>query len=393
MNNQQTSGDQLVQLQNIAYIKQFMRRGSVKTLMVVSFLQAFIAGISTFMSKSILSEVMALVLEFAEASGDDISGIENFSSFSSIFQSISGLYAILSIVLGLILPVSLLIIIMRAHSDEPTVIAKGAVKFLHIMSIIQFVISIIAPVVSIFATIITVASGNIEALSSMTSPIVSQFLNCLYYYFLTKFLASIKNSSNGYSLTSTGAKGVGVYSVIFAITCGMALVLLIIVMVIFTSLSSSETVSSNDFWGTLISSGIIETVTPIIFIGLINILLSTIYHISMAVTAFGYRDTVTQAVRASFAAQGNNPYNRANGTTNSPFRTYGGNSVYSNYNYTNSASNGQQSYHNISNNQNTTTVVEENIPENNFVQPNENVYNNTPINNNNDNFSSGNFNL
>lgn len=355
MNNQQTSGDQLVQLQNIAYMKQFMRRGSIKVLMVISFLQALITGISSLIFKGLFSKIIALIPEFAAASGAEIDGMEDLNTFTTLFGSLSVIYAIASIILGLILPVSLLIIILRAHNDEPTVIATGAVKLLYVLSMIQFVFSIIAPIISIFGTIFTVVSGNTEVLSNMVSSVISQFLNCLYYYFLTRFLASVKNSSNGHSLISKGAKGVGVYSVIFAILNALALVVLVIILIIFTSLSSSTTVSSDDFWGFLISSGIIETFTPIIFIGLISVLLSTVYQVAMAMTAFGYRDTVIQAVRASFAAQGNNPYNRANGTVNSPFRTYGGNNSYSNYNYTNSGSSSQQSY------QNTTTTDNEKL--------------------------------
>ena len=60
MNNQQemSVGEQFVRLQNIAYIKQFLRKGSIKLLMVASLLCTFVTGFFAFSFVGIIKNII-----------------------------------------------------------------------------------------------------------------------------------------------------------------------------------------------------------------------------------------------------------------------------------------------------------------------------------------------
>ena len=64
---------------------------------------------------------------------------------------------------------------------------------------------------------------------------------------------------------------------------------------------------------------------------LIGVFLNLLYSCALAATSMGYTNMVTAMIRASFAAS-NNAAQNANMKS---FRTYGGGSLYSNYNYSN----------------------------------------------------------
>jgi len=348
MNNQQlNNGDQFVRLQNIAYIKQFLRKGSIKVMMVVSFISAFLTGYMFLSIGSILDSIK----EFAYMSNSSMN-IDELNALISIFSSFFAVIGIIAIVINLILPVTLLVIIIRAHNDDPTVVPSGAITFLYILSIIGFVFMIISCVLSIVSTIIAIVNTNSLSQASDSSGgvvggnIFSYVFSCLYWFFQFKFLGSVKNSSKGNALVSAGAQGFGVYSIIYAILCGICTVICLVFFVIMMSFSSSPNQMLPDEFGQLISSGLISSMLTYFVIATIILVLSTIYQIAAASTAFGYKNTVTEAIRASYTAPSNNPYNRANGTINSPFRTYGGDSAYKNYNYSNSGYGGQQGYAN-----------------------------------------------
>lgn len=350
MNNEQlNAGDQFVQLQNIAYIKQFLRKGSIKVMMIVSFISAFLVGY-LFLS---VNNILDFLRKLSYTSGFDL----NMDKFNAAINIFTGLFSVIGIVvtiLNLILPITLLIIIIRAHNDNPSVVPSGAITFLHILSIIQFIFMIVSCVImvisSIFLIIASDSRGNLASvIASSISNVFSYFITCLYYFFQTKFLGSVKNSAKGGNLISTGATGFGVYSVIYSISYGIGAVILLVLFIIAMSLSSSSNQMLPNELEVLFSSGMISSILTYLGICIAISVLSTIYQIAASVTAFGYKNTVTEAVRASFAAQANNPYNRANATINSPFRTYGGNNAYTNYNYSNSGSNGQQNYTNQQN--------------------------------------------
>ena len=363
MNNEQVSGDQLIQLQNFAYLKQFMNRISVKVLMVASFLQVVMIVVSCFVMNGKINALIYNMLEFMGVSESEIESTQNGLDIFGAFMGVSG---VIAIAVGLILPVTLLIITLRANNDDPAVVPKGAVQFLHVLSIIQFVFSIIVAVIGLIGAVSTVASSQNN--TDGTNPVLSAVflvivcvISCLYYYYQTKFLSSLKLSCNGYSLISAGAKGFGVCAVIFAIANGFVFILMAIVFIVFSSFSSTTQLGDgNAEWQLLVQLGFMDFMLPIFAIITIIYLINMVVQIAMAMTAFSYKNTVTEAVRASYAVASNNPYNRANATANSPFKTYGGGNAYGNYNYSTSNSSGQQGYqHSAGNNSAPTIAVEE----------------------------------
>ena len=64
MNNQVNNFDQMSQLENIARVKQFMRKGSVKLLMIVSFLQAVFIMVGSAMLGGLIEPLFKTLMEF-----------------------------------------------------------------------------------------------------------------------------------------------------------------------------------------------------------------------------------------------------------------------------------------------------------------------------------------
>ena len=58
MNNPQSVGEQLLQLQNIAYVKQFMQKLSVKALFLVTLLMAVCNAIVNFLLADIYPSLL-----------------------------------------------------------------------------------------------------------------------------------------------------------------------------------------------------------------------------------------------------------------------------------------------------------------------------------------------
>ncbi len=370
MNYQKDTADQVVKLQNIAYVKQFMQKTSIKLLAVVAFFQAILTGYTFFKFTDIFEAIITFASnmspEFASSSSDMLIEFELMMNALSVVFTVIG---ILAVGFALILPVTLLVIIIRASNENPSVVPSGAVNFLKVLSAIQLVLMIISGALSLLGSIITLISGNTSAVGvnsqasnvfSVILSIITILLSCFYYYLQFRFLSSVHTSAKGNVLLYTGAKGYGVYSVIFAIFSGLYAVGFSIFLIIMGSLSNSDTLMSDDAVGTLFMESI-DIIMPFFVLMFASVLLSFLYQVLMAVVAFGYKNTVVDAIRASYAtAQGVNPYNRASGTGNSPFRTYGGNGSYSNYNY-NIANNlsqasGQTSVKGRTSSQNVTTI-------------------------------------
>lgn len=366
MNNQQSVGEQMIQLQNIAYVKQFMQKGCVKVLFLVTLLLAVANGLFTYSFKSIYNLLFKFIENFE---GNNIDAEEFFLTANMMDLSLT-ISSVLTVVFGLILPITLLYIIIRSRSDNPSVVPLGAVKFLYVLSFIQTILAIV------LSSIMAIAQFfSIFAAESITIGVISfifclsyLFIYCLYYILQTKFLGAIKHSCTGYSLIYGSSKGFGIYSVLIAICSGiMSAIFIVMAIVCFSLFSSNDFVNNPDFDIFLAMGGeeLLENLKPIAIIAIAIAILKTLYHILLAVTAFSYRDTVTAAVRESFVS-----HKRTNINANSPFRTYGGSNSYTNYNYSSSGSGSQQNYAAANNNANNR------VPEEKSVDSNFNPYSN-----------------
>ena len=95
MNNQVNNFDQMSQLENIARVKQFMRKGSVKLLMIVSFLQAVFIMVGSAMLGGLIEPLFKTLMEFMTKYGAregivmpyDLSKLDA-TAFSSLSSSI-----------------------------------------------------------------------------------------------------------------------------------------------------------------------------------------------------------------------------------------------------------------------------------------------------------------
>lgn len=349
MNNQPSIGEQMLLLQNIAYVKQFMQKGSVKVLFLVTLLSAIANGLFTYSFK----EIYDVLFKFIEnVSGVKIIDTEEFFLVADMINSSLTISSIVTVIFGLILPVTLLYIIIRSRSDNPSVVPSGAVKFLYVLSFIQTIaviaicsITAIAQFFSIFA-----ADSIVEAVISFIFCIVYLFVFCFYYILQTKFLGAIKHSCTGYSLIYGSSKGFGTYSVIIAICSGIMSAISIVISIVCYSLFSSNDLESNPDFDTFLEMGgteLFEAIKPIAVIFIAITILYTLYYVLLAVIAFSYKDMVAVAVRESFVSHKNIV------NTNSAFKTYGGSNSYTNYNYSSSNSGSQQNYATASNTNNT----------------------------------------
>ncbi|MEE1154397.1 MAG: hypothetical protein UH241_04495 [Acutalibacteraceae bacterium] len=388
MNNPKNTADQVVVLQNIAYVKQFMQKTSIKLLAVVAFLQAILVGYTMFkftdIFKTFVTFASKISPEFAGSSGDMLIQFDLFmGALSTVFMVVG----ILAVAFSLILPVTLIYIIIRSANDNPSVVPAGAVKFLKVLSAIQLVLMIISGVLSLVGAVITMINGNaVQNTSAFTttmttanSPlaniisivfsVISVLISVFYYYLQFKFLSSVHTSAKGNVLLYAGAKGYGVYSVVFAIIMGIYLVGFSIFLIIMGSILNSNTLMSDDAAGTIFMQSI-DIIMPLFILMFVSIALSFLYQVLLAVVAFGFKNTVSEAIRASYAtAQGVNPYNRAAATGNSPFRTYGGNNSYSNYNYNISNNMSQSSGQTAANGSGSTSFdINKSVPEKSVSQ-------------------------
>ena len=367
MNNPQSVGEQLLQLQNIAYVKQFMQKLSVKSLFVVTLLLAVCNSLAVFLFKDVYASMLDIFAQFStEFSSSDI------ESMKTLLSAGITTYAIIVLAVSLILPITLLFIIIRSSSDNPSVIPLGAVKFLYVISFIQTIFIIVTSVMSVLLQGISIFAQEdmLSAVISFISSCVFIFISCMYYVMQTKFLGAVKHSSTGYSLIYGTSNGFGVFSVVYAIFLGIFSAVCVVLYIVMYSLLSSNDFANNAEFQTFVEMGglnLIESMKPLFIIGLVILVLTTIYHITMAMVAFAYKNVIRAAIRESFSTT-----KRQSVTINSAFRTYGGQSSYKNYNYNSASGASQQSYaevhKNLTNNQNAVTPTEtpEANPYNNY---------------------------
>lgn len=381
MNNQQTAGDQMLQLQNIAYVKQFMQKASVKVLFLVTLLTAIANSIFIYLFKDIYYVLFNFLFSFLSGLGGETVNPEDFESLSDIINIFFNGMTVITAVVGLILPITLLYIIIRSRSDNPSVIPSGAVKFLYVLSFIQTIVVVASAVMSIIAQFFAIfgADDTASAVVSFISTIISLFISCLYYILQTKFLGAIKHSCTGYSLIYGQSNGFGIYSVLSAIGSGLLSACSIVIVIVFYSLLNSASLEKNtdfDYFLALGGNELFDTIKPVVIVYIAITVLNTLYHILMATIAFSYKDFVTLAVRESFSL-----HKRPNINNSSAFRTYGGSNSYSNYNYTSSGARGQQSYAAAANATNNNAVNNNGISEA-PVDSNYNPYSNQQNTNN-----------
>lgn len=327
MNNQQVTGDQITELQNIAYVKQFMRSISIKVITVVSFLKAILGLVVPLL---ISSTMIPLIQSIISSSGESFSN-SDLNMLTSFFGSFGTISSFITFVISLIAPICMVMIIIKAHDAEPTVIARGPIQVLHILSMIQFIFMILLYSVSTIFTIISAVAAGPAAMPSVFVSLVTAFLICAYYGCQTKFLGSVHKSTTGYSLLRDGAKAYGVFSVILSVFLGIGFVVLLICTIIFNSLISSTQIGDNamiDALTGIFGEAFLKNLTPLLLIATFQILLEMIYQIAVALTSFGYCSTIITAVRASYASS--NPYKDSN--SRSAFRTYGG-GTFQSYDY------------------------------------------------------------
>lgn len=369
MNNQNLVEDQFVQLQNIAYVKHFMQKRTVKLLFIVSL--ALVITNALFMNS--FKDFLPMLMEFAQAvEGSGITA-EDSSSINQFINLSMNTSMITTIVLKLILPISLLYIIIRSKSENPTVIPSGTVKFLYVISFIQSIVVILSSIFSLALQILSIfaESDIISAILSAVFVGVALFFSCLYYILQTKFLKALKHSSTGYSLIYGSSKGFGIISVIYCIIFGLLSAVSIILSVVFYSLLSSNSFDTNNSLQLFIALGggeLFNSLKPSIIIFIIISMLTALYFAVLASLAFSYKEMVQIAIRESFLSP-----SRVSANTNSAFRTYGGSNSYTNYNYSSSNAGSQQSY------SHTAMNLEKNTPVNNPVN---NPINTTPDFNN-----------
>lgn len=380
MNNQSSVGEQLLQLQNIAYMKQFMQKASVKILFLVSLLLAFANSFLVYSFKDVFESVINFLFNFgiSDINPDDFSNVSNF--FGTIFTA----SAISTAIFGLILPITLLYIIIRSRSENPSVIPSGAVKFLHVLSFIQTIFVVASASVTLISEVITIfgAEDKLSAIISVIAIAVSLIMSCLYYILQTKFLSAVKKSSKGFTLVYGTSKGFGVLSVLTAIINGVISACSLVLAIVLYSLLGSTSVENNQSFDNFIAMGgleFIEKIKPIAILFIVIAILNTIYQAFVASTAFAYKETVRLAVRESFNSHKKPGLNN----NSSAFRTYGGSNSFTNYNYSNSGVRGQQAYRPSDTQKSSTnnvipeapvepTVTNNSIQQNNIDTPNYN---------------------
>ena len=327
MNNQQVTGDRITELQNIAYVKQFMRRVSIKVVTVMSFLKAIFGLVTPLL----ISSTMVSLIQNAANSSEYSVDSDLLDMVSSSFGAFGTIFNFIGFAISLIAPICMVLIIVKAHNDEPTVIARGPVQVLHILSMIQFILMIIVYSISLIFTIISAFSVGAGAMPSIFISLVMSVTICFYYGCQTKFLGSVHKSTTGYSLLRDGAKAYGVLSVVLSVILGIFFVVLLICTIIFNSLMSSTQIGDNVVIDELIGifgPSFLDSVTFLLIISTVQILMEMIYQIAISLTSFGYCSTIITAVRASYASS--NPYSNSN--QRSAFRTYGG-GTFQSYDY------------------------------------------------------------
>lgn len=379
MNNPNLAIDQFIQLQNIAYVKQFMQRGAIKVLFIVSLVLAIANGLLIYSFR----DFYQMLFEFLQAFSG--SATEESIVLSQIMDSSILISSIATIVLKLILPVSLLYIIIRSKSEDPSVIPLGTVKFLYVISFIQSVLVIAMAIISVCMQVLSIfaADNLIESIISTSISAVSLLLACLYYILQTKFLKAFKHSCTGYSLIYGSTKGFGVMAVLYSVFVGLTSAASLIFYIIFYSLLSSDSFDTNNSIQEFFVNGgleVLETLKPAIIMFIVISLLTTLYYALVAGIAFSYKEMVEVAVRESFLSSKRTAMN-----ANSALRTYGGKSSYSNYNYTSSSASSQQSYAHAAMNNNSANTTVNTTPELNKdlisdapINESYNSYNNAP---------------
>ena len=238
MNNQQSVGEQMLQLQNIAYIKQFMQKGSVKVLFVVTLLMAVANGIYIYSLKNIYKAIFDFMIKFGNSFSEFSSSDFDVSELETVMELIEVSLlatAIVTTVIALILPITLLYIIIRSRSDNPSVVPSGAVKFLYVLSFIQAVCAVVSSAISAIMQFFTIFAADevAPAVIYFLFTIVYLFFYSFYYVLQTKFLGAIKHSCSGYSLIYGVSNGFGILSVISAIGTGLISAVLVILAVVF----------------------------------------------------------------------------------------------------------------------------------------------------------------
>lgn len=362
MKNQPSAGEQLILLQNISYVKQFMQRGSLKVLFLVNLLLTITIGLFINSFKGICNTFLDFLMDnydfnITVPAEDTMNSLISTSTISTI-------------VFGLVLPITLLYIIIRSRSDNPSVVPSGAVKFLYVLSFIQTIFVVIGSIVMLVLQFFSIfaADSIVEAIISFAIYFICELIVVIYYILQTKFLGAIKHSCTGFSLIYGSSKGFGVLSVLASICSGVFSAISIVIFIVCNSIFSSADLESNPNFDSFIAMGgkeVFDALKPAAIIFIVITILYTLYNILLAVVTFAYRDIVTEAINESFVST-----KRTNTNINSAFRTYGGSNSYSNYNYTSSNVKGQQSYavqDNNNNNNNTnkenTTVKKEVISE------------------------------
>jgi len=338
MNNQANNFDQMSQLENIARVKQFMRCGSVKFLMVISFIQAVFVMIGSAMMGGLIEPLFKTLMEFIAKYGVqegitipyDLSQLDA-TAFNSLSSTIV-LSGVISALIALILPVTLLIIVIRSSSSDPTVVPVGALTFLRVITIIQLVFAILGGLLYAIVGILAMTSGQSSGIISGVIYIVMGIIYVHYCFCEYQFVSSVRTSCGGYTFTQIGAKGVSIYSILSAILNGLGLAFMIFVAVIFSSMSNGMELDESNPVSVLAQSGFFDIISMYVIVVLIGVLLNLLYSCALAATAMGYTNMVTAMIRASFAAS-----NAANAqvANSKSFRTYGGGSLYNNYNYSN----------------------------------------------------------
>lgn len=339
MNNPNLAIDQFIQLQNIAYVKQFMQKGAIKVLFIVSLILAIANGLLIYSFKDFYQMIFEFLQSFA-----GLGATEESLLFNQIMDSTIVASAIATVALKLILPISLLYIIIRSKNEDPSVIPLGTVKFLYVISFIQTVFVIVIAVISVGMQVLSIfaAENLIESIISTVSSTVSLFLSCLYYILQTQFLKAFKHSSTGYSLIYGSTKGFGIMAVLYSVFVGLMSAISLIFYIVFYSLLSSNSFDTNNSIQEFFAMGgleIFEALKPAMIMFIVISLLTTLYYALVAGIAFSYKEMVEFAVRESFLSSKRKAVN-----ANSAFRTYGGSNSYTNYNYTSSTAGSQQTY-------------------------------------------------
>lgn len=387
MNNPQSVGEQILQLQNIAYVKQFMQKLSVKFLFLVSLLLAVFNSLIIILYKKYYSSIINTVMTTFGGLTPGSEEAEDFNMISNLIGGAINIFAVIVFLVSLILPITLLYIIIRSASENPSVIPLRSVKLLYIFSFVQTIIFIVLAVaLVIYPSIVTFAEADIiSALIMLAITLIPAIIIILYFVFQTKFLGAVKHSATGTSLIYGTSSGFGVISVICSIFYGIYSALYVIFGIITHSLISSNDLFNNEFYQMFNETGLIDILKSMQYIFAIHLVIAilyTIYHATMASVAFSYKGIIATAIKESFATT-----KRQTVTVNSAFRTYGGQNSLKNYNYSASSGASQQSYaeihKNITNNQNSSNSADatpSTTPEANPYEANPyNTYQGSPV--------------